>query len=467
MSVKRKRSSETTRTNMSSQEIYLTNNYDETKENNLTNSNIEMFETICCNNNCVECVANTNNIHALNIKLETEVASRKALEESNAKFRKLIQNWAVEVFQCDPSNEDLDNLLSLEPENLFEKYKKIMKGTDSDRIKVEEATETLQDVKNKLKLQSEQREIYEKQLSEIRAVLHLPAENCNFANLVPVLKDLLEQNETNHCTNGLSIIESSSSHGRFSKRQKSDNSENSGNGFSSGEELGKKGKSGKGHECTQCNKTDCTAKGLKVHEKIHEVKKPMKCDICEYTFDSDKKMADHKKSVHAEMTQYESNICDTSFDKEKIAIHESKSNCSNSNLNSGTQSLKENEFRAKKQKTDIICPTCNKTFLKKNSLNVHIAAVHEGSKPFVCDFCKKRFPRKADMKKHISSVHQKNKEFKCTKCERKFARKHQVKDHIDLVHEKKKTYNCNICDKTFGSNSIMRRHVKLVHRERQ
>ena len=46
MSVKRKRSSETTRTNMLSQEIYLTNNYDETKENNLTNSN-----------NCVECVA--------------------------------------------------------------------------------------------------------------------------------------------------------------------------------------------------------------------------------------------------------------------------------------------------------------------------------------------------------------------------------------------------------------------------
>ena len=220
-------------------------------------------------------------------------------------------------------------------------------------------------------------------------------------------------------------------------------------------------------KCTQCNKTYCTAKGLKVHEKIHEVKKPMKCDICEYTFDSDKKMADHKKSVHAEMMQYESNLCDTSFDKEKIAIHESKSNCSNSNLNSGTQTLKENEFRAKKQKTDIICPTCNKTFLKKNSLNVHIAAVHEGSKPFVCDFCKKRFPRKADMKKHISSVHQKNKDFECTKCERKFARKHQVKDHIDLVHEKKKTYNCNICDKTFGSNPIRRRHVKLVHRERQ
>ena len=81
----------------------------------------------------------------------------------------------------------------------------------TDRIKLEETTETLQDVKNKLKLQTEQRGNYEKQLSEIREVLHLPAVNCNFANILQVVKDLLEQNETNHCSNGLSIVESTSS----------------------------------------------------------------------------------------------------------------------------------------------------------------------------------------------------------------------------------------------------------------
>ena len=44
-----------------------------------------------------------------------------------------------------------------------------------------------------------------------RLKLHLPVENCNFANILPVVKDLLEQNETNHCSNGLSIVESTSS----------------------------------------------------------------------------------------------------------------------------------------------------------------------------------------------------------------------------------------------------------------
>ena len=137
-------------------------------------------------------------------QLQTEVASKKSLEESLAKYRKLRQDWVVKVYQSDPSNEDLDTLLSLEPDKLFKKYEQIT----SDRIKLEETTDTLQDVKNKLKLQTAKRGIYEKQLSEIRAVLHLSDENCNFANILPVVKELLEQNETNHCSNGLSIVES-------------------------------------------------------------------------------------------------------------------------------------------------------------------------------------------------------------------------------------------------------------------
>ena len=146
-------------------------------------------------------------LEKMKIQLRTEVASKSSLEESRIKYRKLKQLLATKIFQANPSNEDLDNLLSLEPEKLFEKYEQIMKS-GTDRIKLEETTETLQDVKNKLKLQTEQRGNYEKQLSEIREVLHLPAENCHFANILPYLKDLLEQNETNHCSDGLSIAES-------------------------------------------------------------------------------------------------------------------------------------------------------------------------------------------------------------------------------------------------------------------
>ena len=53
------------------------------------------------------------------------------------KFRKITQDWAVKVYQSDPSNEDLAKLLSLEPEKLFEKYEQIMKFNESNMVKDE------------------------------------------------------------------------------------------------------------------------------------------------------------------------------------------------------------------------------------------------------------------------------------------------------------------------------------------
>ena len=131
-------------------------------------------------------------------KLETVVGSRKTSEESITKYRKLRQDWAIKVYQSDPSNEDLENLLSLEPEELFKKYEEnSKKKANSDRTKLEETAETLQDVKTKLKWQREQREIYEKQLNEIKEALHfpLPVENYTFANVLTIVETLVELNE--------------------------------------------------------------------------------------------------------------------------------------------------------------------------------------------------------------------------------------------------------------------------------
>ena len=71
-------------------------------------------------------------------QLQTEVASKKSLEESLAMYRKIRQECAIKIFQSDPCNEDLDSLLSLEPEKLFKKYEQIMKFNDSNMVKVEE-----------------------------------------------------------------------------------------------------------------------------------------------------------------------------------------------------------------------------------------------------------------------------------------------------------------------------------------
>jgi hypothetical protein len=71
-------------------------------------------------------------------------------------MRKVRQQLAIKVFLSDSSN-DLEFLLTLDIENLFGKYEKISRPNNSDKTKIEEITETLNDVKTKLQLQVEQR----------------------------------------------------------------------------------------------------------------------------------------------------------------------------------------------------------------------------------------------------------------------------------------------------------------------
>ena len=141
----------------------------------------------------VECIEKRSEIQALEIakiKLETEVTSaQKALVESKEELKKvenqleieaaskksleaLRQDWAIKVYQSDQSNEDLVNLLSLEPGKLFKKYEQIMKFNDSNMIEEGNNNRTVKD--KKLNLQILQRELYEKELDGVMDVLKMP-----------------------------------------------------------------------------------------------------------------------------------------------------------------------------------------------------------------------------------------------------------------------------------------------------
>jgi DNA primase len=130
-------------------------------------------------------------------QLQTEVASKTSLEESLAKYQKLKQLLATKIFQTNPSNEDLIALLNLEIEELFERYDQILRFNKSDRFKVKEEVEcTVKD--KKLDLQILQRELYEKELDGIMDVLQMPSGDRNYTNILPMIKGLLQQVDTDH-----------------------------------------------------------------------------------------------------------------------------------------------------------------------------------------------------------------------------------------------------------------------------
>ena len=51
------------------------------------------------------------------------------------------------------------------------------------------------------------------------------------------------------------------------------------------------------------------------------------------------------------------------------------------------------------------CPICKKDF-SKGALKGHIAAVHEGKRPFVCDSCDSTFATNDGLKTHTEMVHE-------------------------------------------------------------
>ena len=119
---------------------------------------------------------------------------------------------ATKIFLANSSNENLISLLNDDIEKLFEKYDQIVTSTrDSEKLK--EITEILADVKVKLSLQTQQKELYYKQLNEIMDFLIFSKENRCISEILPALKQLKEscklqeQIETDHYSKAQSLIE--------------------------------------------------------------------------------------------------------------------------------------------------------------------------------------------------------------------------------------------------------------------
>ena len=51
------------------------------------------------------------------------------------------------------------------------------------------------------------------------------------------------------------------------------------------------------------------------------------------------------------------------------------------------------------------CHICNATFTRENTLKTHIAAVHEGKKPFQCHLCGRAVSRKFALGSHFAKHH--------------------------------------------------------------
>ncbi|CAO1414875.1 unnamed protein product [Diamesa serratosioi] len=143
-----------------------------------------------------------------------------------------------------------------------------------------------------------------------------------------------------------------------------------------------------------------------------------------------------------------------------------------------------------KEKPVHRCNICNRGFLNKSNIKVHLRT-HTGEKPFRCEVCAKAFRQKAHLIKH-QQIHKRigqEHDYKCFICSKRFdlithKDEHVKRDHIGenkctICNKKKQTaislethmkhhfheyrFLCSMCGKSFRFQNLLQHHMQIEH----
>jgi len=174
-----------------------------------------------------------------------------------------------------------------------------------------------------------------------------------------------------------------------------------------------------------------------------------KCSFpqCSFTGPSKKSAGLHALSAHTEKS-FICHQCGDSFLTESSLVHHTKYKHKNDQKVDGLTN----------QQLMYQCEFCKKQFKTLSYLAAH-ENEHKGVRPFQCDACGKSFGSAGMLRSHKFTHAPRI--FKCDCCDQSFPRRNTLLVHLRAVHMQEKPYECDICGQRFPRSSSMTRHRRI------
>ncbi|KAF7388399.1 hypothetical protein HZH68_012341 [Vespula germanica] len=140
------------------------------------------------------------------------------------------------------------------------------------------------------------------------------------------------------------------------------------------------------------------------------------------------------------------------------------------------------------------CPTCNRTFKRKNSLNKHLLYACGQYPRFKCPYCWYRCKLRSNVYRHVRTSHKKRevyatdviknqvyrarmsttrrnyrnpkgKKFQCPKCPSAFVQKGSLTAHLNYECGQAPRFQCPYCTYRSKQRCTVYRHVRKIHKK--
>lgn len=170
-----------------------------------------------------------------------------------------------------------------------------------------------------------------------------------------------------------------------------------------------------------------------------------RCSSFKNGFEDDKQITNH---CDLDLNVNFNNPTVTNIDNSKPTVLRVKPRKLNSKV--------KNEKTSRNNKKSFPCPNCDKVFVRKPSLNIHMS-LHTNFRPFECKVCFKSFAVHWDLKSH-ERIH--TNIYKCHYCPKTFTIPSKLERH-ERIHTNCRPYACTIegCNKTFSDKRNLVGHV--------